>query len=179
MSISLTRQYPGISSFRKYAQAHCSEIIILAGRHNYSTLLAAVAPYLVDLKGETIAAMGFSADLCTKWVGSQKPLSDLNETWRCLPLEQIPWSLALYYPCESGNPEPPWWVPVLEESYSSIPEDTNKHTRHARHSDISVGKTYQYKWPEGIARDLWEHDEYAYGFANIWLVWESANSDVL
>ncbi|KAJ3897721.1 hypothetical protein F5879DRAFT_813604 [Lentinula edodes] len=69
-----------LSHLQKYAQAHSSEIIILAGRHNYSTLLAAVAPYLVDLKGETIAAMGFSADICTKWVGSQKTLSDLNET---------------------------------------------------------------------------------------------------
>ncbi|KAJ3898214.1 hypothetical protein F5879DRAFT_812921 [Lentinula edodes] len=69
-----------LSHLQKYAQAHSFEIMILAGKHNYSTLLAAVAPYLVDLKSERIAAMGFSADLCTKWVRFEKTLSDLNHT---------------------------------------------------------------------------------------------------
>ncbi|KAJ3721293.1 hypothetical protein C8R42DRAFT_710341 [Lentinula raphanica] len=53
--------------FQKYAQSFPLRVLLLAGTHNNSALLAAVAPYLINLKPEVIETIGFSAKLCTKW----------------------------------------------------------------------------------------------------------------
>ncbi|KAJ3834511.1 hypothetical protein F5878DRAFT_645070 [Lentinula raphanica] len=54
--------------FQKYAQAYPLRVLLLAGTHNHGTLLAAVAPYLVNLKPEVVEVVGFSTKLCTKWI---------------------------------------------------------------------------------------------------------------
>ncbi|KAJ3739621.1 hypothetical protein EV360DRAFT_58051, partial [Lentinula raphanica] len=53
---------------QKYVEQRPFEILQLAGRHNHRTLLAAVAPHLVYVPPEDLKSMGFSTDLCDKWV---------------------------------------------------------------------------------------------------------------
>ncbi|KAJ3756485.1 hypothetical protein EV360DRAFT_47877, partial [Lentinula raphanica] len=55
---------------QKYVEDCPLEILKLAGRHNHYTLLAAVAPYLVNLLPAELKSKGFSPDLCDKWVSS-------------------------------------------------------------------------------------------------------------
>ncbi|KAJ3764229.1 hypothetical protein EV360DRAFT_77648 [Lentinula raphanica] len=53
---------------QRYAQTWPMRILMLAGRHNCGTLLAAVAPHLVNITPEVIETLGFSTKLCKKWV---------------------------------------------------------------------------------------------------------------
>ncbi|KAJ3968518.1 hypothetical protein EV361DRAFT_805476, partial [Lentinula raphanica] len=55
---------------QEYAQIWPLRILTLAGRHNDRFLLAALAPHLVNLRPEVIELVGFSTDLCNKWVST-------------------------------------------------------------------------------------------------------------
>ncbi|KAJ3816285.1 hypothetical protein F5880DRAFT_1619527, partial [Lentinula raphanica] len=56
-----------LSHLQKYVQTWPMYILILAGKHNDRTLLAALAPHLVNVHPEVIKTVGFSTDLCKKW----------------------------------------------------------------------------------------------------------------
>ncbi|KAJ3760780.1 hypothetical protein EV360DRAFT_39078, partial [Lentinula raphanica] len=53
---------------QKYVESCPLEILELAGRHNHRTLLAALAPRLVNLPPEELKSKGFCSELCDKWV---------------------------------------------------------------------------------------------------------------
>ncbi|KAJ3760781.1 hypothetical protein EV360DRAFT_80841 [Lentinula raphanica] len=56
-----------LSHLQKYVQTWPLRIFTLAGMHNNSTLLAALAPHLANVTPAVIETVGFSTDLCAKW----------------------------------------------------------------------------------------------------------------
>ncbi|KAJ3762778.1 hypothetical protein EV360DRAFT_66802 [Lentinula raphanica] len=56
-----------LSHLQKYVQTWPLRILTLAGMHNNRTLLAALAPHLVNVIPEVIEIVGFSAELRDKW----------------------------------------------------------------------------------------------------------------
>jgi hypothetical protein len=52
---------------QKYACNHSEEILRFAGRYDSEYLVAAVAPYLVTMPTDAVAALGVSSKTCVKW----------------------------------------------------------------------------------------------------------------